>query len=183
MAAHTPPNGVTVVEVSLVISVVGVALCMFLPAFAARIQLSKFEDGQTNLERLTRSVQAYYSARHEVRGAVRTRCLPSSAGPTPETVSAAPQDVEFSGEGALGADTWAALDFQPARPGRFRYTVAVSHARCSVSAPEGTVLVRVEAEADLDGDGTLSNFRRELVVGPDGQLIDGPLLRVRDRTE
>jgi len=183
MSAPTRPNGVTVVEVSLVISVVGIALFMFLPAFVQRLQLSKFEDARVELERLTRSVQTYYSERHEVRGSVRTRCLPPSAGPTPETVGTDAQDVAFGEEGTPGAATWTALRFQPARPGRFRYSVAVSHARCSVTAPEGTVLVRVEAEADLDGDGNLSNFRRELVVGADGQLHDGPALRIRDRTE
>jgi hypothetical protein len=59
----------------------------------------------------------------------------------------------------------------------------VSHARCGVRAAPGTPLVRVEARADLDGDGNYSSFVRELVVSEDGSLVDGELLRIRDRTE
>jgi prepilin-type N-terminal cleavage/methylation domain-containing protein len=175
------PNGLTLIEVSLAISVVGVALCMFLPAFIQRLQFSKFEDAQHNLEALTRSVQAYYGGTQVVRGARRTRCLPASAGPSPEAVGVAPTEHVFA-EGPGGA-TWGALQFQPPRAGRFAYTVQVSHARCGVRAAPGTPLVRVEARADLDGDGNYSSFVRELVVSEDGSLVDGELLRVRDRTE
>ncbi|MCB9627064.1 MAG: type II secretion system protein [Sandaracinaceae bacterium] len=174
--------GVTLIEVSLAISVIGVALCMFLPAFIQHLQFSKFEDAGHNLNALTRAIQSYYGSTHEVRGAQRTRCLPPSAGPTPAVVGVDPVEHDFAADERGGA-TWAALGFQPARPGRFAYSVSVSHARCSVTAAPGTVIARAEARADLDGDGQYSLFRRELVVGEDGQLHDGPLLRVRDRTE
>lgn len=155
---------------------------MFLPSFIRHIQFSKFDDAQHNLDALASAVRAYYGATHMVHGAPRTRCLPASAGPTPAVVGVDPVAFDFSTD-SRGAATWAALDFQPARPGRFAYTVSVSHARCSVSAPAGTPLARVEARADLDGDGTHSRFLRELVAGEGGTLDDGPLLRVRDRTE
>jgi len=176
-------QGINAVEISLVISVVGVALAMFVPAFTARFQRSKFDDVHHELEHLTRAVEAYYSARHEVHGVERARCLPASAGPTPEVVGVDPVDLDFAAEGTPGSATWAALGFQPERPGRFRYRLSVTQARCNVTAPQGTALARIEAEADLDGDGYYSNFRRELVVGEQGELRDGDLLRVSDRTE
>lgn len=165
------------------ISVIGVALCMFLPAFLDRLELSKFTRMERELDELTRAVASYYAAPHEVRGATRTRCLPASAGPTPAEVGPAPTATNFQDPATPGARTWTALGFQPERPGRFQYRVEVSHARCSIQATPGSTLVRVEARADLDGDGQLSSFRRDLVVSEDGQLVDGPLLRVRNRTE
>ena len=176
------PSGITLIEVSLAISLIGVAAAMFLPSFIRHIQFSKFDDAQHNLDELAAAVRAYYGASHSVHGAPRTRCLPASAGPTPAVVGVDPIAFDFSTD-AEGAATWAALGFQPARPGRFAYTVSVSHARCSVTAPVGTTLARAEARADLDGDGTYSRFVREFVVAEDGTLEDGPLLRVRDRTE
>ncbi|MEZ4323903.1 MAG: hypothetical protein R3B40_01730 [Polyangiales bacterium] len=176
-------GGWTAIEVSLVISVIGVALCMFVPAFLDRLELSKFTRMEHELDALTRAVASYYAAPHEVRGATRTRCLPASAGPTPAEVGPDPTAADFQSPETPGSTTWTALGFQPSRPGRFQYRVEVSHARCSVQAAAGTTLVRVEARADLDGDGQLSSFRRELVVGQDGTLVDGPLLRVRNRTE
>lgn len=180
---HQRPNGWTVVEVSLIISVIATAAAMFLPAFFERIQLSKFDEVDRELADLAQSVRTYYEASHSVRGSDRTRCLPASAGPTPEDVGELPTAVDFGDEATPGSPTWRALGFQPRLPGRFRYTVQSSVARCGVRPAPGEVMVRAVAEADLDGDGSLSRFTREFVMGADGTLTETPLLRVVNRTE
>lgn len=165
------------------ISVIATAAAMFLPAFFARLQLSKFDEVDRELEHLARAVQTYYEASHSVRGSARRRCLPASAGPTPAEVGEAPIEVDFTHDATPGAPTWRALGFQPALPGRFRYTVQSSVARCDVRPPPGELMVRVVAEADLDGDGTLSRFTRQFLMGDDGALTEERLLRVVNRTE
>ncbi|MBK6578509.1 MAG: type II secretion system protein [Sandaracinaceae bacterium] len=177
------PNGWTVVEVSLVISVIATAAAMFLPAFFARLELSKFNEVDRELAQLARAVRAYYEESHSVRGSSRTRCLPASAGPTPAEVGEFPTEVDFADDATPGAATWRALGFQPPLPGRFRYTVQSSVARCGVRPPARELMVRVVAEADLDGDGSLSRFTREFLMGADGSLTEAPLLRVVNRTE
>lgn len=165
------------------VSVIATAAAMFLPAFFARLQLSKFNEVERELGQLTRAVRTYYEASHSIRGSARTRCLPASAGPTPAQVGELPTEVDFSDDTTPGAPTWRALGFQPPLPGRFRYTVQSSVARCGVRPPAGELMVRVVAEADLDGDGSLSRFTREFLMGDDGSLTEAPLLRVVNRTE
>ena len=180
---ETRRHGYTLLEVCLVISVVATGAAMFLPAFLSRIELSKYDEAHREMGRIAGAVQAYYEASHTVRGEARTHCLPPSAGPTPAEVGRDAVPTPFGDESVPGHLTWRALRYQPVREVRFRYSVRMRQSRCSVSAPEGTPLVRIEAEADLDGDGELSSFQRGLLVGPEGQLVDGPLLRVRNRVE
>lgn len=156
---------------------------MFVPSFVRHIELSRFEEVDRELLRITAHVRAYYGERRVIRGQTRSRCLPPSAGPTPPLTTVGVAAVEFGDESVAGHETWRALGYEPQREVRFRYSIDVLRARCDVRAAPGTRLVDVVAEGDLDLDGQYSRFSIPLIQDEHGGMIAGPRLIVRDRTE
>lgn len=113
----------------------------------------------------------------------RTRCLPPTAGPTPRMPTRDPERVDFTDEDTPGHDTWRALGFQPPIPVRYSYTFEPTASGCGLRSPEGTYLLTLRAEGDLDGDGERSVFERRVRATEEGALEPFGILYVRDRAE
>ena len=91
--------------------------------------------------------------------------------------------MDFDHVETPGYRTWAALEFQPTYAIRYSYTFEPTASGCDLRSPEGTYLVTMRAEGDLDGDGERSVFERRATATPEGDLIPMGILYVRDRAE
>jgi type II secretory pathway pseudopilin PulG len=167
-------EGITIIEVAIVVCVVGVLLAVAVPAFLRELRVSKISEAPTELARLHDRTAAYYTARRRGPDRNLTECLPSPAGPTPRAPSLEPATADFSDP------TWTALDYAPERPVRFRYTFVPVGARCGL---RGRDLVTLRAEGDLDGDGKYSVFERVGGLDAQGAFAPTGILYVFDRTE
>ncbi|MEC7525067.1 MAG: type II secretion system protein [Myxococcota bacterium] len=176
--------GLTLVEAAAIVCVVGIILAVFIPTFIRQLRTSKTSEAAEHLELLHQRAAAYFMASHEgEEGALLRRCLPPVAGPTPRNPSREPAPVDFSSEETPGHDTWAALGFQPEIPLRYSYTFEPTASGCGLRSPQGTYLLTLRAEGDLDGDGERSVFERRATANEDGELEPFGILYVRDRAE
>jgi type II secretory pathway pseudopilin PulG len=173
------------VEVAAIVCLVGILLAVFVPTFVRELRTSKTSEASEHLELLYQRSAAYFAARHRTAdGVTRTsRCLPPTAGPTPRAPSIDPRGVNFRDERTLGHETWRALGFRARYPLRFSYTFEPTASGCNLRSPEGTYLLTIRAEGDLDGDGERSIFERRARANDDGELEPAGILYVRDRTE
>ena len=172
------------VETALLISVIGVVLAVWVPRFVRLLRTSKVAEASEQLAILHRAAAVYYEASHSTPHGVVRRCLPPAAGPTPPRPSTVPRDVDFASEAATGSPTWRALGYRPARPLRYRYTFVPTSAGCGLARDsQRPTLVTLRAEGDLDGDGELSLFEREITLDPEGRLVPLGGLFVRHRME
>ncbi|HEY8431047.1 MAG TPA: hypothetical protein VIL20_21860 [Sandaracinaceae bacterium] len=177
-------QGLSSWEIAAIICVVGSVLAVFVPAFLRELRTSKTSEATEHLELLYQRSAAYFVARHPREdGPARTRCLPATAGPTPRVPTGEPREVDFWADDALGSATWRALDFQPPIPVRYSYTYEPTASGCDLRSPEGTYLLTIRAEGDLDGDGERSIFERRARANDDGELEPSDILYVRDRVE
>jgi Tfp pilus assembly protein PilE len=177
-------RGLTLVEVALLLSLLGVVLAVGVPAFVRGLRTSKTAEAPDELQRMFASVAAYYGSAQPTAAGKRVHCLPEAAGPTPEQPSADPVEVQFTAPEAPGSATWRALGYTPAGAIRYRYSLLPEKPGCGVTphdARDQTVLT-LRAEGDLDADGVLSRFERT-VTARDGELVLEPLLVVHERVE
>lgn len=177
-------EGLTIVEVCVIVCVAGVLLAVFVPTFLKHLRTSKVAEASEQLARMHDGAAAYWLARHaDAHGELLTRCLPDRAGPTPELPTVDPVDVVFDAETTPGAPTWRALGFASDRPTRYVYSFEPVRSGCSVTAAPKAPVVVMRAEGDLDGDGSRSSFERHAGISRDGELVPLDVLYVSDRTE
>lgn len=176
--------GLTVVEAAAVVCVVGIVLAVFIPTFVRELRTSKTSEAAEHLELLYRRSAAYFVTPFPHDGAPASmHCLPPTAGPTPRAPTADPQPVDFTSEDTPGHLTWAALAFQPSIDVRYSYSFEPAAAGCGLRSPEGTYLLTLRAEGDLDEDGERSVFERRVAASAEGELEPFGILYVRDRAE
>ena len=177
-------SGLTLVEVALLLSLVGVVLSVGVPAFVRGLRTSKTAEAPEELARMFAAVQTYYGAAQPTPSGKRLRCLPEAAGPTPEHPSREPVDVQFGAPTTPGSATWRAIGYEPSRPIRYSYSLLPAEAGCggALGHPRKPIVLTLRAEGDLDGDGVLSRFERNAVMR-DGQLVLDPVLVVSERIE
>jgi type II secretory pathway pseudopilin PulG len=175
----------TLVELSVLLGLVGVALAVMIPAFVRQVHVSKLAEASDLMDAMRRGVTAYHGTPQRTAKGVRLGCAPISAGPTPSAPSTVPNPVDFQAAATEGSDTWRAIRFQPDRPIRYAYTLRASAPGCGLrdepSAP-GEPTIKLRAEGDLDGDGHRSLFELDL-VSRDGVLVAERPALVRDRVE
>lgn len=173
--------GLTLVETALLISLAGVVLAVSIPTYFRVVRTSKLAEPPEELRAMHRAAAAYYTRQHPTPEGSATSCIPPAAGPTPAKPDTEPQTVDFHSAETAGSATWRALDYQPSRAIRYRYSLLPAEVGCGVEEPPGDEpLIRLRAEGDLDGDGELSVFERAATLTPDGQLVpEGPLLMRR----
>ena len=162
------------------VCLIGVVLAVFVPTFVGEIRTSKVSEASEELASLHGASAAYFAASH---GGGRRQCLPDAAGPAPAEPSTDPVDVNFQADDVPGSAIWKALDWQPARPIRYRYTFVPAASGCGLSAAEDGPLLTLRAEGDLDGDGKRSLFEREATVDSAGDLVPIGVLYMLDRVE
>jgi Tfp pilus assembly protein PilE len=175
--------GLTLVEVAVIVSVVGMLLAVAIPTLARSVRASKVAEASEQLERLYQAVAAYYATpRPAANGATRF-CLPSDAGPAPTVPSVSPVVVDFTAASTPGAATWSALGFTPHAALRYRYTFSSTAPGCSAASGGRAGRLTFRAEGDLDGDGVYSTFERRAELGAHGQLLPELVLHIDDRVE
>ncbi len=175
-------SGLTLVEITLIVSVAAILLAAALPAFVRALRSSKIEEASRELARMQARVAAYYAATHTTSAGPRTACIPDAAGPAPAAPSAQPVQATLADPATPGNPTWRALELEPEGAIRFRYSFIPDASGCDIARRSPPPTVRLRAEGDLDSDGTLSVFERTLRVS-EGELAPDPLLFVQDRTE
>jgi hypothetical protein len=176
--------GLTLVEVALILSVLGVALAVAIPTFVRAVRTSKVAEVTSELQRLHFSAATYFTTPQAVAESKRLRCLPPPAGPAPAVPSVEPVVVLFAAPETPGSGTWKALGYEPAGPVRYRYSFLPAVPGCGMSLPRDSTIpfLTLRAEGDLDGDGVLSRFERH-ARDTGGELVLDPLLVMRDRIE
>ncbi|MEY4580222.1 MAG: hypothetical protein RL701_4925 [Pseudomonadota bacterium] len=176
-------QGLSLVEVAVVLSVIGMLLAVALPTLSRTVQPSKLAEAREQLETLYGAAADYYAEPRAVAGHVAAHCLPPAVGPTPSTSAPDPVPADFaqapSGAGAI----WSALGFTPSTPLRFRYSFLPSAAGCSFEHGERPAWLILRAEGDLDGDGHYSQYERRAQILPGGELRAEPVLHIQDRVE
>lgn len=171
-------RGVSLVEASLAVALVGSVLAVFLPVFFRELRTSRIAEAPEQLAELSARSAAYFGARV---GGERS-CLPPETEMAPGAPSSVAQEVDFSAEQTPGHETWSALEFQPPRPIFFSYQFVPTRAGCGLTDEPVEVVLR--AYGDLDGDGRLSTFERlASTESEDGSLTSRGALHVTDRTE
>lgn len=172
------------VEASLIVCIVGVVLAVFIPTFVRELRTSKTNEAVEQLASLRRSAAAYFAARVPGEGGTELgRCLPPTAGPTPREPSPEPSELDFHDADTPGYATWRALGFRPRTPLRYAYTFEPAASGCGLRSPEGTYLLTLRAEGDLDGDGERSLFEVRMRADDTGPLVEQGILYIRDRAE
>ena len=176
-------HGLSLVEASVGVAVVGSALAVFVPVFFRELRTSRIAEAPQNLARLHAGAATYFAAAHtDEDGTSRRRCLPAASGRAPRAPAAHAQSVQFQEESSPGAATFAALDFEPGEPVYYSYEVSPTRAGCDIEG-EGPLLT-LRAYGDLDGDGDESTFERVSAASADGTtLVSAGALHVRRRTE
>ncbi|HEX2675059.1 MAG TPA: hypothetical protein VHM19_00430 [Polyangiales bacterium] len=180
--------GLTLVETTLIVSVLAVLLAIVVPTFGRTLQVSKVAEASSSLEALYRASASYYAVQRTLSSSAAADgstayCLPDAAGPAPEKPSIVPVAVDFQADTAPGVATWRALGFQLSDPVRYSYSYLPASVACRVTAVAGEPLLILRAEGDLDGDGVRSRFERSANVAGPGQLAPDPVLHVQDRVE
>jgi len=174
--------GLSLVEASVGVALVGSALAVFVPVFFRELTTSRLAEAPENLARLHAGAASYFAASHtQPDGPDARHCLPDATGRVPATTAPQARQVEFQAEGGAGAATFTALAFSPQKPVYFSYEVSPTRVGCALEGPEPLLTLR--AYADLDGDGQESTFERTSGVDDDGMLIPLGALHVRNRTE
>ncbi|MFK7989344.1 MAG: Tfp pilus assembly protein FimT/FimU [Sandaracinaceae bacterium] len=182
--ARRREEGLTMVEAAAVVCIAGVVLAVFIPTFARELRTSKTSEAAEHLELLYQRSAAYFSMSHDREDDVAgTRCLPPTAGPTPRIPTVEPELVAFMDEAVPGHATWQALRFQPPIEIRYSYTFEPTASGCGLRSPEGTYLLTLRAEGDLDADGERSVFERRITATERGELVPFGVMYIRDRVE
>ncbi len=177
-------RGLSLVEAALIVCLIGVVLAVFIPTFVRELRTSKTSEAVESLQQLSQRAAAYFETPwpREV-GPAAIRCLPPTAGPTPRAPTEDPEHIEFQSVETPGHETWRALAFQPEVDVRYAYTFEPAASGCGLRSPEGSYLLTVRAEGDLDDDGERSLFELRLAADDDGELFEFGVLYVRDRAE
>ena len=176
-------EGITLVEAAAIVCLIGIVLAVFIPSFLRELRTSKTSEATEHLELLYQRSAAYFVERRRTEDGTLTRCLPPTAGPTPRAPTETPHEIDFLSEDTPGHETWSALGFQPEIPVRFTYTFEPTASGCGLRSPEGTYLLTIRAEGDLDGDGERSVFERRARATDEGELVPSDVLYIRDRVE
>ena len=181
-------EGATLLQVALAISIAGCVLAAFVPRFLRDLRLSKINEASSELNRMHWGAAAYFATPWTPEGRPPDappleHCLPLGAGPTPDEPSEDPVEVDFADPELAGSATWRGLVFFPDGPIRFRYSFVPVEAGCDLRSPDGTYLVTMRAEGDLDDDGARSLFERRARANDEGELVPTGILYVRDRSE
>ncbi len=170
----TREEGFTLVELMVVSSIIGILAAIAVPALTNQTSSSKATEAILGVEGITKKVSLYYDKRGT---------LPPPGALTPADVSPGAKNKLSVQLPAFTADPgWNAITFMPSSDFyySYRFIPECGEGEGAVECEDGKK-AWVEAQGDLDGDGDLSLYTRELVI-EGGQLKFGPIF-VQDELE
>lgn len=172
-------EGFTLIELMIVVAIIGILAAIAIPAFINYVKRSKTSEAFSNLKAMFTGSASYYVDEHWPAGVMPrgTTAIPSTAcavsdGNTGNAVGQEKATIDWEGLRAGGMNRWDGLNFNPADPVYYNYSVVDSPGDCGNTSE--TTIYTFHATGDLDGDGETSLF--EVSAGSDdsNQLYRSP---------
>ncbi len=173
-------EGFTLIELMIVVAIIGILAAIAIPAFVNYVKRSKTSEAGSNLKALFTGAAAYYEQENWTAGVVTAGAAAAASTHCVVTASAASwlaslTDQKWVPDWTNEQDGFTSLNFAPADPLYYAYSIELpgSASGCGNSAND-TSVYNFMANADLDGDGTLSTFQLAAGTNPDNALYRAP---------
>ena len=166
-------RGFTLIELMIVVAILGILAAVAIPAFVNYMRRAKTSEATINIDRIFEGGITYFEAEHVKSGVTAQpvmRSLPANAAWTPTTLCSETKYIANTVSAQFtGNSTWKVLDFNMGDNFYYQYSFD-SGCNGNTCATTGTVTMNANAQGDLDGDGLWSLFKREAIIGQNGNI-------------
>lgn len=171
-------EGFTLIELMIVVAIIGILAAIAIPAFVNYVKRSKTSEAGSNLKAMFTGAAAYYAQEHHAQGVVTsgqatasTHCTVADA---PPTGSNSPDENKHLVNWPAESPSFGAINFQPADPLYYAYDIMSAFDDMCGHAASTNNLYTMQAEGDLDGDGTRSIFELAAGSNAENELFRAP---------